>query len=206
MEIFAVATLHNLLDKCKELLIRRESTSKELYKNFVAPIFADFEAVHRNYIDSFERYRDLIETSDHPLNEKHPVIAAIAKDSLFSDNLRSKIDSLEPVTSESTMVTFVEAVLYYVNCASHLSTILQLPLNAEGLIRVSGGRDGYLYCAPRAFLSKKLKDTLRSDAKRETKKSQLLDDLHNFVKFMQMNYRSVGQAHRALQKKLLQPK
>lgn len=86
--------LLKVIDRCIDLVKRREELNRRLYTDFVEPAFADFEALHRNYLESFARYQLMIKASDVPLNYKHPIVEALADDSLFSSHLRSKLLSV----------------------------------------------------------------------------------------------------------------
>ena len=80
-----------LIDRCINLAETREKGKRELFKDFVEPTFADFEAVHKNYIYSFKKYREVLRNETIPCNTAHPVFVMIAEDNLFSDDTRAKL-------------------------------------------------------------------------------------------------------------------
>jgi hypothetical protein len=69
-----------LIDRLIDLAKRRQEINKASFTDFVAPAMADLEAVQKDYLDSFRRYRDLLEDKKIPLTIDHPVLEAIRKD------------------------------------------------------------------------------------------------------------------------------
>src|SRR6185295_626953 len=67
---------------------------KNLMQNFVEPLYAQFEIVHKEYIASFQNYRTLLTQPKPSLNLKHPVFAAMQKDHALSDTDRAKLTGL----------------------------------------------------------------------------------------------------------------
>jgi hypothetical protein len=84
-----------LIDRCIDLAKRKEQTSRSLFTDFVAPALADFEVVHRGYVDTFRRYRQMIETSSDFTELKRKLQNEIKVDHLFSASDRAKIWELE---------------------------------------------------------------------------------------------------------------
>jgi hypothetical protein len=83
--------LLKLIDRFIDLAQRRREDNRRFFSDFVAPAMTDFEAVHKDYLDSFKKYGDLVTNESFLLNEDHPVFSAIRKDNLFSDGLRGKV-------------------------------------------------------------------------------------------------------------------
>lgn len=63
-----------LIDRCIDLAKRRENTNKRFYTDFIAPAFSDFEAVHKNYMDTFLEYREILSNGKSRLDGNHPII------------------------------------------------------------------------------------------------------------------------------------
>lgn len=103
-----------LIDRCIALAKRREESNKEVYSNFVAPIFDDFEEVHKNYLESIRRYRDLLKDSDIALNENHPIFEELWGDSLFSASIRAKVQEVISLKYDPIIGKFIEAIERYI--------------------------------------------------------------------------------------------
>jgi hypothetical protein len=86
-----------LIEKCIELVKRREEVTAKLFDNFVNPAFHDFDLVHRNYLDSFKHYREMLMDTEPELNRAHPILSELRQDALFSEDLRAKLRALEPL-------------------------------------------------------------------------------------------------------------
>lgn len=104
-----------LIEKCVDLAKRREKVSAELYKNFVAPAFKDFEAVHKNYLDSFRRYRALLSDTRIQFDSSHPIFAELREDSLFSHNLRVKLRVLRLLRNDPIFGSLLRVMFEYLN-------------------------------------------------------------------------------------------
>jgi hypothetical protein len=67
---------------------------KDLMQNFVEPLYAQFEIVHKEYVASFQNYRTMLSQPKPPLNFTHPVFAQMQKDHAMSDTDRAKLVGL----------------------------------------------------------------------------------------------------------------
>jgi hypothetical protein len=72
----------------------KQKANQDLYNNFVVPALANFEAVHQNYLTTLAKYQTMIQETDKPLNDNHPVMKEIANDAIFSANLRARSRAL----------------------------------------------------------------------------------------------------------------
>ena len=63
-----------LIDRILDLAKRREEVDRRLYAEFVAPAFADFAVVHKNYLDSFIQYREMISNKTLTLDQRQPIL------------------------------------------------------------------------------------------------------------------------------------
>ena len=73
---------------------KSKENKKDLMQNFVEPLYAQFEIVHKEYVASFQNYRTLLAQPKPPLNLKHPVFASMQKDHALSDTDRAKLVGL----------------------------------------------------------------------------------------------------------------
>lgn len=68
-------------------------------------IYKTFELVHKDYMDSFRHYRELLNTSKEPLNLNHPIFGAIKDDQLFLAEARLKLIKLSQVHENSQIMS-----------------------------------------------------------------------------------------------------
>lgn len=114
-----------LIDRCIDLVKRREETSRQLYEKFVTPTVADFEAVHNDYMDKFLIFRSLLEKLDYSGDWINTALEHLSRDSMFSENLRSKLwanwtaddDHAWTNTTEQTRA-FIAAISRYLTLPS----------------------------------------------------------------------------------------
>ena len=69
---------------------RREAT-KDILEDFVDPVFSLYKVVHDDYLQTFRKYQDQIE-SNNPL-DLNLIITEIEQDSLFSQNLIDELSA-----------------------------------------------------------------------------------------------------------------
>jgi len=187
-----------LIERCIALVKRREETNRTMYTDFIAPAFADLAAVHRNYLDSFQRYRDMIMNADFVLNRQHPVIDTVAKDGLFSADLRSKISTIYELRSDSVVGNFIEANFNYMNFASRSD-----PVRMLAMVSII---ESVVPNAARSIFSRSLDRILQRKMSQEKKRELVVKMLDRVVAHLQSNYNQVILEHAALKRKLLMPK
>jgi hypothetical protein len=120
--------LTKLVDRCVELVKRREELHRALFEDFVDPIQKDFEAVHNNYLETFRNYRELVKTTNHAFDDTHPVFDSIKADSLFSAGMRAQVQQLHSLKSHGLLEKFLGAISNYLG--GTLMPIITCPPNA----------------------------------------------------------------------------
>jgi hypothetical protein len=186
-----------LIDRFIDLAKRREEVNRKFYIEFIAPAFADFEAVHKNYMDTFLHYREMILDNCLTLNEKHPVIDLISRDSLFSDNLRAKVSDLFRLDSDKSI--FDSSIQVF---------LLALRCYMEGAVAnpLYGKRIELPTCQIRYTFRKGLTQIFKRSASQEDKRKRAINVLDNVVADTQEAYAIVLYAHSDLKNKLLKPR
>jgi hypothetical protein len=107
-----VELVDKLVDRAIQLLTYRKQMRAVLRDTYVAPVFAEFEQVHSAYLDSFARYRDLIQGTKDP-NWIRSLQATLEKDNLFSANCRSKVLRLAEAEHDEILGPFVRGISEY---------------------------------------------------------------------------------------------
>ena len=104
-----------LMDKLIQFKKERDLRDRNLFKDFVEPIWNDFEEVHASYLESLKGYHLLISETGHDLNESHPVFGAINRDVVFSYAERSYLweVALDPAASNRHSRDFETADDFY---------------------------------------------------------------------------------------------
>ena len=102
-----------------DLVRRREEVNRNTFGDFVAPLMAAFEAIHRDYLSSFRKYRDVL-IDANTLERTDALFAEILDDSLFSVNLREQVVQLGriDVEADGPLRPFVEAISQYLTFAT----------------------------------------------------------------------------------------
>lgn len=83
-----VDLIDKLIDRCIQLIQWDKQSRKNLFDDFVTPVFTEFETVYKDYLESFRRYRNLLKSSNVPLAS---VIDTIQEDNLFTEDQRARL-------------------------------------------------------------------------------------------------------------------
>jgi hypothetical protein len=94
MLVESLTALGLVIDRLIQLIQRRETLNRTTFADFVVPVMIDFEAVHKDYSDSFKRYREMLKDIYPPFDLSHPVFEAIENDREFAKDLQMKAKAL----------------------------------------------------------------------------------------------------------------
>jgi hypothetical protein len=177
-----------LIDRFIDLGKRRQEINRSFFTDFVAPAMADFEAVHKDYLESFLRYRSMLEDQTIPLGPEHPVLTSIKKDNLFSEGLRAKILGLDPFLDDPVFGDFMLKVKLYLTEAT-TPPVLIIP-------NMQSTRNSYW---------RTLKEIVNSKDSDAEKRRDALRALDNTVRWLQRYYSDVVGEYAEMKKKLLKP-
>lgn len=111
-----------IIDRFIDLAKRREQTNRNLFNDFVAPTFNDFEVVHKAYLDSFFKYVETLRASDNFGQVKENFIRQINQDILFSESSRSKLIDLVRWETDPQIGEFISSILRYIRFDSTRKT------------------------------------------------------------------------------------
>ncbi|MCC6966844.1 MAG: hypothetical protein IT391_11275 [Nitrospira sp.] len=101
-----------LADRIIQLLTFRKQQRAELVEQYLSPVFAEFEAVHAAYLESFARYRQAIQDS----SDQHwlpTLLSTLDRDNLFSASARSKVLRLVQAEQDESVGPFVSEIRDY---------------------------------------------------------------------------------------------
>ena len=92
-----------VIDRLVGLVRAREASNRQLHDDFLAPMVADFERLHQNYVDTFNGYRSsLLAAPDF-----EALLARIATDVNSTSHLRSKLQALTPLRKDPVFGSLV---------------------------------------------------------------------------------------------------
>jgi hypothetical protein len=177
--------LLKLLDRWIDIKKSSQDVDRAFFADFVAPAIADFEAVHKDYLDSFRRYRDEIQNGKYDLDSFNPVFSMINQDSRSSRDLRLKLFELEKEHSLTAMGGLIRSIMEYLQLA--FSETLEISPNVG-----------------RALFTQRLETVFERSSPRDRKKDALalIDDT---VDGFQDRCQRVLHQQALLKKKLLGP-
>lgn len=185
-----IEIIDKLIDRCLQLVKHHEEQNQQLYSEFVAPALSDLEELHKNYMESFSSYRELLQSTDVVLNSAHPIFEQIKKDSLFSAELRTKAIVLRNFEHDPVVGSFVQAVAIYV-----LGQELYASYLTDGFHGVPN--------APRMKVIKGLKEIFQESLSTGEKKQKALATIDELIEERQSDYFWVRQEYSGLKAKLL---
>ena len=105
--------VEKLVDRLIQLATYRKQVRQQLLDEHVKPVFEAFEAVHREYLASFAKYRDVLKGSADPFEPNHPLLEAILTDNLFTQHERSRILELGQAADDPEVGPFMTAIRDY---------------------------------------------------------------------------------------------
>jgi hypothetical protein len=88
------------------------------------PAMKAFEALHSNYLESFRSYEDAL-LAPALLNAQHPLLEAIPRDNLFSEDLRARVRVLSRYRDDPVLGPFVGSMIHYLQGFSEESRRLR---------------------------------------------------------------------------------
>jgi hypothetical protein len=202
----------NLIDRLIAMAKRREEVSRNLYADYVKPTMEDFEKVHQDYLESFKRYRTLIQDPAHPLGPGHPLMEEIRQDNLYSEALRTKLEVLYEQEFDPVIGPLIRAIRVYMR---HFSLpLLEYPaLDLRPWWKRWEGppvQNIYRHRRPRtqnvrSEVSRNLQELFKDGNDARKKRTQALKVLDLSVRDLQERYLGVIEAKEQLRTQLLRP-
>ncbi|HRA82125.1 MAG TPA: DUF4062 domain-containing protein [Thauera sp.] len=179
-----------MVGECIRLVEQRRHSDQRLYEDFVGPALNDFEKVHQNYLECFQRYRSMVDDATMPLNKDHPVLKKIGEDMLFWAQLRLKLESLQDFRKDPLFGAFITKIIEYTRGSEFTRNAL-----------LNGARP--LLNAARSCAFVGLSGIFGDKRPTATKRTDALSLLDRVVGDLQVTYGQVLREHMALKKRLL---
>ena len=176
-------------DRLISLLKVREERDRKLYEDFLVEFGLNMEALHQNYLETFAKYREALESTNTPLTVQHPLIGMIERDILFTDQIRARVRALSEYQDDPGFGLVAKAAASY---------LLGGPTSAHVLI--NGRR---LMNAPRNSAIDGLKQLFAQSHTDQEKMKVSADLLDRIVGDLQLQYGSFLRAFTSTKRKLL---
>lgn len=116
--LMILTLLDKLIDRCIQLIKHRAEVQRNVFNDFVLPVFSEFEVVHNNYLDTFHKYRQLLKTSDKGCDLTHPIFDLIKEDIIFTKGQRLKVLELARANGTDAVSQFVNSICRYFSAVS----------------------------------------------------------------------------------------
>ena len=110
--------IDKLISRSIDLVHETEKRHRDVFNDFVNPLFQCFEDVHKDYMDTFRKVHQLI-SDDNPANDSE-IEKLLRDDSLFTMTNRRKLNSLAKSEKPKIVKEFVEAIENYLNGSFYL--------------------------------------------------------------------------------------
>lgn len=185
-----VELVGRMVGECIRLVEQRQHSEQRLYEDFVAPALDDFEKVHQNYLECFQRYRDLVADASLPVDGHHPVLTRIGEDMLFWAQLRLKLEALQDSRKDPLLGGFITKIIEYTRGSEFMRKAL-----------LDGARP--IPNAARSCALAGLSAIFAAERPSAAKRTDALSLLDRVVADLQVAYGQVLREHMALKKRLL---
>lgn len=112
-----------LIDRCIQLETYRKESKERYFANFVEPVYMSIEELHRDYLNSFERYRGWLIKAPDNLEQ---IINEMKSDNLFSGDKRRKVVSqlsslFDEDDLDADLKTFIAGIFSYMDyCTDYI--------------------------------------------------------------------------------------
>jgi hypothetical protein len=103
-----------LLDRCIQLQRERETNQKLLFQNSVEPLYQVFQAIHRDYVQTFVGYRKTVRGWREIRSNIHDFCQQLHEDNLLTANLRTKIHAANVGKPPPGTRLVLESIINYV--------------------------------------------------------------------------------------------
>lgn len=107
-----VTIIDKLAEHAIQLLILRKQKRQDLLEQHVKPVFAGFEQVHDAYLESFVRYREIIQ-DEGDQDWIRTILAILDRDNLFTANSRSRVLRLSEAENDKSIGPFITGIRDY---------------------------------------------------------------------------------------------
>jgi hypothetical protein len=96
-----------------------QRSNRDYYIDFIKGFEESFERLHKDYVDSFSKYRKLLMEIEFPVDYESEIVKVIQSDSLFTEHIRAALYPISNHKKDKRIGPLIAAISGYLNCASH---------------------------------------------------------------------------------------
>jgi hypothetical protein len=188
-----------VVDRLIQLVDRREKLNQSTFTNYVVPVFTDFDALHKAFLECYKRYRTLLSDSSIPITQTHPVFEEMSSDVTLTRSLAYK--TLDVALGWDIRLQRVAIPLGRYLLSTDFSSILdgEIENAPQGDVRY------LLEGVPRGGVRQLLEAIANSSETDDWKREASLACVEMFLRELQMHYQLVVDGYNDLKAKLLEP-
>ena len=113
-----VDLIDKLINRSIDLIHETEKRNRDVFNDFVEPLFQSFETVHKDYMDTFKKVHEFIVSNNS--NNYGEIGLILQDDSLFTMSNRLKLISLSKSHKPKIIKEFVDGIENYLNGSFYL--------------------------------------------------------------------------------------
>ena len=113
-----MSVLTDIVKLCTELIDRIKTRKDNYFVTFIDPIQNNFQKLHTDYINSFNKYINMLENEDIEIGKDSSIFKELRKDSKESSIVRSDIEAALNTASENDnqlIIEYVESIWSYLS-------------------------------------------------------------------------------------------
>lgn len=188
----------SLIDRLIQLVEHHQKVQKDMFADFVEPVFSEFEKVNSQYLESFRKYREMVRSSEK-LDNSHPIFSVVEDEILMTSAQRVKLEELSKFSDDPLYGAFISSIQYYmtgnIESAEFFIGFDEIPEDEPMQSNVF--RFSFLQGLG------KIAASVNSEA---DKKQLALESLQHLISSLNKRYLKVSREYAELKKRLITPK
>jgi len=192
-----------LIDRCILLIKRKEEVDRGLFTDFVKPIQDDFGRVHDNYMNSFKKYRDMMETIEHPVPLDSILFKTISEDSVFSYYDRAKLYLLKRYSNHAVFGQYIKEIRGYLILSGNSHPLHGVTKKIEGDPKDILEQNLYMNVPRFRTINQIIEAQKEQGLNKEKYRELAIREVDEIVLTLQKHYERVYQEYLNLKDKLL---
>jgi len=188
----------SLIDRLIQLVEHHQKVQKDMFEDFVEPIFSEFEKVNNQYLESFRKYREMVRSSEK-LDNSHPIFSVVEDEILMTSAQRVKLEELSRFSDDPLYGAFISSIQYYmtgnIESAEFFIGFDKIPDDQE--VQSNIFRSSFL---------QGLGEIAASASSESDKKQLALESLRYLISSLNKRYLKVSREYAELKKRLITPK
>jgi hypothetical protein len=174
-----------------------QRSNRDYYMDFIKGFEVSFERLHKDYVDSFSKYRNLFMEIEFPVDYESEIVKVIQSDSLFTEHIRAALYPISSHKKNKQIGPLISAISTYLNCASNSpeKVLTFKSLDIDFVSRYNMAQS----IRPKVIdilLAEKNWNEVKKGRKEEAENSEIyrvqaIDELDQLFRHIQINYANV---------------